>query len=151
VPEAEEPEDEEHERASKGRVGGIHGDDAHRSEGVGVEQEAAQGRTHEERLSQVAELGDGSRVGIRSGLELLELARDLGVGLAARGLVHVNEDVVVGVGLGLLTGLHRLAGELGQVGLDERVSDAMCGAYEWLLACRGRSASRLAPGPSCRA
>ena len=80
-------------------------------------------------------LGGG---GLRVARALLDvLATDLGVGLAAGGLVHVNGDVVVGVGTGLGAGRQLLAGELlerglvgggevGEPGLGGRHGDVLC-------------------------
>jgi hypothetical protein len=92
-----------------------------------------QGVAHEQRLAQLAELGDLGRVGVGSLGGGHELATDLFIGPALSGLVHVNLDVVVGVGLGLRTGGHLLARVLRQVRLDRGVLDGLAGGHRDLL------------------
>ena len=103
---------QEHPGTDEGGDRRVAGDLAHGAERVGVEQQAAQGVAHEERLAQLAELGELVGVGVLVLRHADVLARHVLVGAVAAGGVHVHEDVVVGVRLGLVAGEHLLAGVL---------------------------------------
>jgi NAD(P)-dependent dehydrogenase (short-subunit alcohol dehydrogenase family) len=117
VQEAEQCEHEHRGGSGEGGPGGIHRDGAHGAEGVGVQQEAAEGLTLEGELDQALGLGV-VRVGPRSRAELR-------VRPASGRLVEVDLDVVVGVGLGLRTGGELLPGVLLEVRLDLRVVELL--------------------------
>jgi hypothetical protein len=111
VPEAERDEHQQDGGSREGDDGGDAGDRADRGERVAVEQQAAKRVAHEERLAQTGQglalLGRLLLIGHRD-----ELAADLLVGPSAAGGVHVDEDVVVGVRLGLGPGVELAAGVL---------------------------------------
>ena len=138
-----EPESDQHQQdrcSCEGGDGGVSGDHSDRGERVAVEEQAAERVTHEEGLAQSGEALTGLRGGcFRVGRALLDvLTADLGVRLSLRGLVHVDLDVVVGVGLGLRSGGQVLAGvllqgclvgsrKIGESGLGGRHRDVLLG------------------------
>jgi hypothetical protein len=96
VGEAKDREDEHHSGADEGRDRRDAGDRGYGAEGVGVEQQAAQGLTLKHCGDRCCQRGVG-------GCSFC-LGAELGIGLAAADRLEVNRDEVVGVGLGLLTG-----------------------------------------------
>lgn len=111
MPEAQHGQHDQQTPSYETADGRVARDGAHGAEGVAVEQEPTEGAAHEQRLPQLAERGDLLGVGVRVLGHRHELAADLLVRPTVAGRVHVRQDVVVGEGLGLRTGVHRTAGE----------------------------------------
>jgi hypothetical protein len=94
VGEPKQREDEHHRGADEGADCGDPGDYANGAEGVGVQQQAAQGLRLEHRLDRSCQFGVG-----RGGLCL---GAELGVGQAAADPLEVDRNEVVGVGLSFI-------------------------------------------------
>src|ERR1035437_4180258 len=112
VGEAQQREQEHDRGADECADPGDAGDPTHGAEGVGVEQQTAQGLTLEhcrDLPRQLGVVGGG-----------LGLGAELGVGQAPADLLEMHSDEVVGIGLGLRTGEELLAGILVEERADLR-------------------------------